>query len=151
MTRLKDLSNRSFGLLTVKSRAENSKGGKSRWNCVCDCGNITTVQGSDLSSNHTRSCGCLGREMLKNGDIRCTHGMNGTQEYLSWQNAKQRCANPNNKRYNDYGGVTKSCSQWSRELGGQSPLVYLRLKRGWSEEKAVSTPARNIVRQNYHK
>ena len=36
-----------------------------------------------------------------------------TPEYLSWQHMKARCQNPNDKRYNDYGGrgITV-CDRW---------------------------------------
>lgn len=29
------------------------------WECQCECGNKTIVVGSDLTTNHTNSCGCL--------------------------------------------------------------------------------------------
>lgn len=49
------LTNKRFGLLTAKSPA----GGKA-WECVCDCGSITTVATVHLTRMHTRSCGCMG-------------------------------------------------------------------------------------------
>lgn len=33
-----------------------------------------------------------------------THGRCNTAEYRAYTNAKQRCTNPNNSRYSDWGG-----------------------------------------------
>ncbi len=56
-----DLSGQKFNFLTVLSRVEN-QGEKVRWLCRCDCGKETTMQSIALTSNHTKSCGCRGRE-----------------------------------------------------------------------------------------
>lgn len=39
-----------------------------------------------------------------------------------------------------HNGVTKTQSSWSRYLGGSTSLVAGRLAKGWTEEKAVTTP-----------
>lgn len=51
-----------YGKLTVIERAENSKAGKARWLCKCECGKTKIIVGSDLRNNKTKSCGC---EQLK--------------------------------------------------------------------------------------
>lgn len=58
MSKLIDLTGQQFGKLTVISKAE-SKNNKTFWNCKCDCGNIATVAGYNLTSGCTKSCGCL--------------------------------------------------------------------------------------------
>ena len=59
----KDLSGQRFHMLTVISEAEpyiRKRGTKvSRWNCLCDCGNHTTVLHTNLYT--TISCGCIKR------------------------------------------------------------------------------------------
>ncbi len=45
-----------------------------------------------------------------------------------------------NQRVITFNGVTKNCSEWSKELGGSPHLVQDRIKKGWSIEKAVTTP-----------
>lgn len=52
-----------FGRLIVESRAKNDHLGNTRWNCICDCGKKTTVKGNVLSMQHTKSCGCLQKEL----------------------------------------------------------------------------------------
>ena len=61
-----DLTGKKFGKLTVMG-VDYQKGKTYYWKCKCDCGKETTVAGGALTSNHTRSCGCLHQgAMLKN-------------------------------------------------------------------------------------
>lgn len=63
MTKLIDLTGQKFGKLTVIKRAENNKDGRSMWFCKCDCGKECIVRGKSLRNRHTRSCGCLAKEL----------------------------------------------------------------------------------------
>lgn len=56
-TRLKDLSGKKFGRLTVDSHFIKKQ--KTYWNCYCDCGERTNVRADKLLDGHTKSCGCL--------------------------------------------------------------------------------------------
>ena len=56
-TAINEIGNK-HGFLSVISRAETPKGEKTAyWNCLCDCGNSTIVEGTKLRSGHTSSCG----------------------------------------------------------------------------------------------
>ncbi len=53
------------------------------------------------------------------------------REYTSWQGARNRCNNPNNKRYEDYGGRgIKMCKRWQsfemfiHDMGPKPGLEY---------------------------
>ena len=136
------------------------------------------------------------------------HGMTKTPEYDAWDGMKQRCFNPNHKRYSDWGGrgitvcdrwknsfenfladmgskptakhsidridndgdycpgncrwatkaeqennkrnnrlitiedVTLTITQWEKKMGYGENVILMRLKRGWSEYRAVMTPVR---------
>lgn len=67
-----DLSGQRFGSLTVLERAKGPQWSKKAYyKCLCDCGNETVAQGSELKSGHRRSCGCrvgfsAGEERIKN-------------------------------------------------------------------------------------
>ena len=52
-----NLIGRQFGKLTVIKPVLRSS-----WVCRCDCGNYITVCTAYLTSEHTRSCGCLYRK-----------------------------------------------------------------------------------------
>ena len=64
-----DLTNRTFGRLTVLCQAEEDyvdrKGNHyAQWHCVCSCSKRIIVRGQSLKSGNTKSCGCLNREIV---------------------------------------------------------------------------------------
>jgi len=77
--------------------------------CLCDCGGKTQVPLSRLKNKNigTKSCGCLTKI------VNTTHGKRSSKMYPIWIGMKQRCTNPKNKRYSDYGGrgITV-CDSW---------------------------------------
>jgi hypothetical protein len=98
MTRRKakeDLTGKTFGRLTV-IHSTWSNGFK--WVCRCSCGNVSVVQSKYLNNGHVISCGCMKHV------TRLTHGLTGTPEYEAFRGAKQRCLNPKNPNYHNYGG-----------------------------------------------
>jgi hypothetical protein len=70
---LKDLTDQTFGRLTVVSRADTyvleSGGIQSRWHCRCSCGETRDVRGSRLRSGETRSCGCIRRDRMREMNV----------------------------------------------------------------------------------
>lgn len=109
--RVKDLSGQRFGRLLVVRYAGLDKYGRARWLCCCDCGGEHTAQGGNLRTAHTKSCGCLSPDINRRQFV--THGKHGTVEYRAWSHMIQRCFNPNNKRYANYGGRGISvCERW---------------------------------------
>lgn len=106
----KDLTGRTFNRWTVVEFAGSEhcggNGGWRRfWKCKCSCGVQMTVQEGNLVKGKTKSCGCLKVELRAQ---RITHGMSrkGAQrtEYKIWGNILQRCTNPKNPKWMDYGG-----------------------------------------------
>lgn len=61
MSKIIDLTDKKFNMLTVKYKVQ-SKGGKAVWHCICDCGNECDVIGQYLRNGHTKSCGCLQKQ-----------------------------------------------------------------------------------------
>jgi hypothetical protein len=110
MTRSLELIGLRFGRLTVISKAEN-RNHSTRWNCLCDCGELKTVYGSNLTMGYTKSCGCIQKEKVS--ECNSTHRAAGTPEHTSWRAMKARCTNPKNNRYHLYGGRgIKVCPRW---------------------------------------
>lgn len=89
-------------LVVIKENPIRATNGKVKWDCICDCGNFVTVSGNSLRRKLTQSCGCLNNEKRKVNRLR--HGMRKTTLYNIWCGIKDRCYNPNNKSYPDYGG-----------------------------------------------
>jgi hypothetical protein len=118
MGKFKDLTEKRYGRLVAKNRGNNgSCGGKSvtKWNCICDCGNSVCVDAHSLLNGRTRSCGCLNTEVRKKMVIQRSlkHGLCRTRLYHIWSHMRQRCGNPNNVKYEIYGGrgITV-CNDW---------------------------------------
>jgi len=111
VAKLVDLAGQKFGRWTVISRATSNRCGASMWLCRCDCGTEKTIRHSSLTSGNSRSCGCLHREITSR--THKTHGHYGERLYGVWNEMKQRCGNPNNHKYKDYGGRgIKVCDAW---------------------------------------
>jgi hypothetical protein len=61
-------------------------------------------------------------------------------ENCKWATTKEQ---GNNRRTNvniTFNGVTKTQTEWSNDLGGEKHVVRVRLKRGWTIERALTTP-----------
>lgn len=108
-----DLTGKKYHRLTVIGFAFTRK--KHRyWSCRCKCGEEVIVDGGNLKSGHTQSCGCWNQEMTIKRNISNTkHGSCDSSEYQTWGAMKSRCLNPNDQAYADYGGrgITV-CTEW---------------------------------------
>ena len=66
MSKAIDLTGRRFNRLIVIERSyPNSKYGRVRWLCKCDCGKEKVISSNHLVNNEIKSCGCLIREERK--------------------------------------------------------------------------------------
>lgn len=119
-----------FGNLTVISEvAKRNKNGHILYLCMCDCGESKEILGASLRQGLTKSCGCAHKRKITK------HGMYGTKVYQTWSGMRNRCNNPNNSRYHDYGGrgITV-CEEWNnsfetflRDMG--EPKSYESIER----------------------
>lgn len=106
-----DLTGRQFSNLTVLSLAVDNPTGKKKWLCKCTCGNEIIVAGCNLQSGHTKGCKQCQLKRLQQDKIR--HGMSDTKLYGVWAAMRNRCNNPKNKSYSDYGGRgIRVCEEW---------------------------------------
>lgn len=60
-----ELTGQRFERLTVIEFSHVDERGKACWLCVCDCGKEIITLGSTLKDGHTKSCGCLQKQRLK--------------------------------------------------------------------------------------
>lgn len=58
-----DLTGKVFDRLQVLEKTEERKNGCVVWLCQCECGNLVKVPTDYLNSKHTRSCGCLAKDI----------------------------------------------------------------------------------------
>lgn len=110
MTRYKNIEGQRFGKLLVVAY-NGSKNNSAKWICKCDCGNTKIFSTNVLTTGHTKSCGCLHREIMLKNNMK--HGMHKTTLYQKWLDIKKRCNNENSKDYKNYGGRgIKMCEEW---------------------------------------
>ena len=151
---------RVFGRLIVVERTAVSW----KWKCRCRCGNRTIVTSYALESGKTTSCGCYRLEQMRVRNR--THGMRRTPLYDVWSAMVQRCTNPNNKQYKDYGerGITVT-SEWldfeafARDMGPRPPggildrenndLGYSKINCRWVTRQVSNENRRNVARVEY--
>lgn len=96
-----------IGFVMIRNR-------QSHWLCKCECGQFKIVLGPSLRNSRTKSCGCLNRELARERGL--LHGYRNPRSkiYMAWISMRQRCNNPKNRRYADYGGRgIRICERWN--------------------------------------
>jgi hypothetical protein len=94
---IRDITGKVFGRYTVIGPSER-RNNATYWKCRCRCGTEKYVPASNLQQGNTVSCGCYQRER------NIKHGMRHTKIYDIYCSMVQRCNNPGNKAYKNYGG-----------------------------------------------
>lgn len=118
----KDLSGQRIGRLTVLRLSDKEKeSGKIKWVCQCDCGNIVEVFSSNLTREHTKSCGCLASEKrskrMKEKNPGYKYGKSNSRLYTIWNAMKKRCYLKSHIHYSSYGGRgIMVCEEWKKDF-----------------------------------
>ena len=106
---IKDMTPRLIKDLGVRYPTEKSKY-RTRYGLYeCQyCGGEFEYITNNVNTGNTKSCGCLAQK-----GNNTSHGLTYHRFYNTWNNMIQRCTNPKNKRYKDYGarGITV-CEEW---------------------------------------
>lgn len=109
-SRVMDLTGHVYGHWVVLSYAgavlyKKSKGHQQMWLCRCKCGARAEVQASALRGGTSTQCRDCHSER---------HGMKKHPLYSTWLGIRNRCSNPGNASYDDYGGLGISvCERWN--------------------------------------
>ena len=98
-----------FGRLVVLDTFKRPN--ENRWTvCRCDCGTVKVIRVDHLTSGATISCGCSHHDPKNR-----THGGSWTRLFKAWSKMRQRCENPSDSGYANYGGRGISvCAEWQR-------------------------------------
>lgn len=65
MPKALNLTDQKFERLVAKEDSgRRDKSGHVIWECLCDCGNICFIPAGDLTSGHSKSCGCYHKECV---------------------------------------------------------------------------------------
>lgn len=110
--KVKNILGNVYGRLTVVELVEGVRRGRQRvWRCRCECGNEIQTTGSLLRNGHSRSCGCLRKE-------------------LSVQRGRERALPPGKAAMNQL---------WSRyRRGSRSRKLGFSLERAFFEKLVLS-------------
>ena len=108
MRRSIDLSGQTFGKLWVSFPAGVWKE-NCFFYCMCECGKLSAIRGTSLTTGRTRTCGCE-QGKFKHGYSRHP---SRSPEYRCWRGMLSRCYNPKVEHYHRYGGRGISvCDRW---------------------------------------
>jgi hypothetical protein len=125
MPQRENIAGKKFGRLTALNYA-----GGLKWNCVCECGALTTVWTNALKHGRTTSCGCYNKQRLRETHTHHGHTRQGftSSIYNAWKNMMRRCGTPSNAEFHNYGqrGIFV-CDKWKQFSGfledmGEKPI-----------------------------
>lgn len=110
---MENLIDKKFGRLIPIKQVGIDKWKNTKYLCRCSCGKEKIINGRDLKSGHTKSCGCLykiNKNSLKHGHRTLDKT---SKTYQAWASMKQRCNSPNDPAYKYYGNrKIKVCNRW---------------------------------------
>lgn len=117
MARYIDITNKKYGMLTVKSYVGNNRAGNAYWLCECECGKSKNIRGTLLNTGKQKDCGCerdkKTRKTLRK--LMTTHGMSRTKPYAVWCAMIARCNRKKHEKYQSYGGRgIVVCKRWKK-------------------------------------
>ena len=108
---MNNLTNKRFGEWSVMSFVGRNKYRQPIWKCRCSCGTVREIPESNLTRKASTNCGCLKSKNQRKRAYK--HGKVNTPLYSSWANMLQRCNNPKNPSFKDYGGRGVAvCEEW---------------------------------------
>ena len=98
------------------------------------CGTNFKAQVHHIKSEHTQSCGCYGKQVIKNGANK-KHNLSNTRLHRIWRNLKSRILNPKYKQYNCYGGRGITiCEEWKNDF---MTFYNWAMLNGYSDELSI--------------
>lgn len=113
--------NKKYHRLTIIEVSHLRKNRQKIYKTICDCGNIRFNLLKDIKTGKVKSCGCLRKQILKNGreknkkQFKPTHGKSGSKIYSIWKAMIDRCEKKQSCNYKNYGarGI-KVCDRWKK-------------------------------------
>lgn len=116
MPKFIDMTGSTLHCLTFLEYAGKTSTKHSLWKCRCVCGKEVVVEGANVRSGNTKSCGCLEKQIISLEKTTHGHTRNRktTPTYRSWCAMWTRCTNPNQKDHANYvdRGI-QVCERWT--------------------------------------
>lgn len=109
-----------FGMLTVLKELSRRFNGRQNYRyvlCKCDCGKEVEIRLTSITSENSKSCGCLTRKNDKTNLDTSTHKLSKHSLYHTYHKILNRCYDESNERYHRYGGRgIKVCKEWRKDF-----------------------------------
>lgn len=100
--------NKKYNEWTIVKFSHKDKHNHLFFECVCSCGNKNIIDLFSLKYNRSKCCKQCGYKKIKG-----KHNLSHSRIYRIFNHIKQRCLNPNDSKYKDYGGRgIKICKEW---------------------------------------
>jgi len=133
-----DITGKKFNRWTAIHRAYPNKVG-TYFFCRCDCGTESIVETMRLRNGKSKSCGCLCLEInakrLKGNAQGYKHGLTSHPLRAIRKAMIDRCYNPKNLFYKNYGGRGISvCEAWKESL---VDFYQWAVDNGWSKGLSI--------------
>ncbi len=119
MGAFRDITGQKFGRYTARRYVGMNKRGRAIWEVECECGTVSTALSNSLLTGHTTSCSCLRYERTRAANTKHGFAKRGckTPEYIIRRGMIDRCENPNNRRWAEYGGRGITiCDRWRTDF-----------------------------------
>lgn len=134
MPAYQDITGKKYNRLTAIKPIEKNDRGEYLWLFQCDCGNSIITRKGNVTSGHTKSCGCLNKELSTKRLLKYNHsqkstmaGLKHAKEYNPYSGQKTRERQLNGiKRKDNSSGITGVCQ---RKDGRWSAYLTYRKKR----------------------
>ena len=125
-----------IGNLTVIQKLGDKRASISYYECQCDCGNKVKRQYKNLRYNlhdSMQSCGCLNPMVLNKMPEELL--MKNHPSYRSWTAMKNRCDNPSDPKFKNYGGRGVTYDPKWQTFSGFLEDMGEKPARGWHLDK----------------
>jgi hypothetical protein len=132
---------RTYNFLTVVKPLRKEKRVGTIYECLCECGNVTEANATQLVRGNKKSCGCFARKVSRENMIavheskgRKIHDMHGTRLHNLWRAMISRCTYVGDTNYHHYGGrgITV-CDSWRDFI----TFKDWALSHGYSDELSI--------------
>ena len=127
-----DISGQRFGRLTAIRflKPEERDYIRHTWLCQCDCGKMVQVDGAKLVNGHTRSCGCLVNDFIRQVNKKYKH--TSKRLYGVYKGMLTRCYDETSREYHNYGGRgILVCQEWLNDYDTFAEWAY---NNGYKED-----------------
>lgn len=131
-----EITGEKFGRLTAIKPVGKDRRNNMLWLCKCDCGGECVRAVAELRKRDNHSCGCLGKEHLKEmSKNNITHGMTGSRLLGCYKGMMSRCYREKDIHYNAYGkrGITV-CDEWKND---KQTFIDWALSNGYSDDLTI--------------